>query len=91
MKQTSTSKNLFVNRRKIQKIYNNKVYLSELEPGCNIACGIRELHAKQCRLQYRWENLNQNKKMEAKFKNLFTILDPYTHQGLSNHKTSSPI
>jgi hypothetical protein len=33
MKQTSTSKNLSVNRRKIQKIYNNKVYLSELEPG----------------------------------------------------------
>jgi hypothetical protein len=32
MKQTSTSKNLCVNRKKIQKIYNNKVYLSELDP-----------------------------------------------------------
>jgi hypothetical protein len=37
--------------------YNNKVYLSVLELGCNIACGICELHAKQRRLQYRWENL----------------------------------
>jgi hypothetical protein len=25
------------------------------------------------------------KKKEATFKNHFTILDPYTHQGLSNH------
>jgi hypothetical protein len=56
--QTSNSRNLSVNRRKIQKIYNNKVYLPELEPGCNIACGICELHVKQCRLQYRCENLN---------------------------------
>jgi hypothetical protein len=31
MKQTSTSKNISVNSRKIQKIYNNKMYLSELE------------------------------------------------------------
>jgi hypothetical protein len=29
---TSTSKNLSGNRRKIQKIFNNKVYLPELEP-----------------------------------------------------------
>jgi hypothetical protein len=32
MKQTSTSKNLSVNRKKIQKMYDNKVYLPELEP-----------------------------------------------------------
>jgi hypothetical protein len=29
--------------------------------------------------------------MEATLKNLFTILDPYTHQGLSNHTTLSTI
>jgi hypothetical protein len=29
--------------------------------------------------------------MEATFKNLFTIKDPYTHKGLSNHSTLSPI
>ncbi len=29
--------------------------------------------------------------MEATFENLFTILDPYTHQGLSNHITLSTI
>jgi hypothetical protein len=32
MKRTSIFKNFSENRRKIQKIYNNKVYLSELEP-----------------------------------------------------------
>ncbi len=29
--------------------------------------------------------------MRATFKNLFTIYNPYTHQGLSNHCTLSPI
>jgi hypothetical protein len=45
---------------------------------------------KQSRLQYRRENI-KIKKMEATFKNFFTIYDPYTHQGLSNHCTLSPI
>jgi hypothetical protein len=29
--------------------------------------------------------------MEAAFKNLLTIWELYTHQGLSNHTTFSPI
>jgi hypothetical protein len=36
---------------------NIKICLNS-STGYNIACGICELHVKQCRLQYRWENLN---------------------------------
>jgi hypothetical protein len=49
---------LFKNRRKIlkMKIESEFVWIRALH-GCNIACGICVLHAKPCRLQYRWGNL----------------------------------
>jgi hypothetical protein len=37
------------------------------------------------------EELKLNKKMDATFKNLFTIHDPYTHQRLSNYRTFNTI
>jgi hypothetical protein len=40
---------------------------------------------------YRSDNLNINSKKETSFINLFTICDPYTHQGLSSHTTFSQI
>ncbi len=42
-------------------------------------------------LQYRWENLKLNLKMDAAFKNPFAICDPFPRQGLSNHTTFSLI
>jgi hypothetical protein len=35
--------------------------------------------------------IKKKKKIEATLKNLFTIHDPYTHQGLSNHSTLGTI
>jgi hypothetical protein len=49
------------NRRKILKMQKETNYLDQ-SSSCNVAGGICELHAKQCRLQNRWENLNKNKK-----------------------------
>ncbi len=74
------------NRRKILQIQKENVLVwirSELR--------LQYCLRKPCKLQYRWDDINPNKKMYATFKNLLTIYEPYTHQGLSNLTTFSPI
>jgi hypothetical protein len=90
IKQTSTSNNVSINRRKIQKIYNNKVYLPELETRLQYCLRNLRIACKAVQVTIPLGELkNKNKKTESTFKNLFTIQDPYTHQGLSNHSALS--
>jgi hypothetical protein len=42
---------------KTEEKFRNKYKVNE-SVGGNIACAISELYAKQCRLQYGWENLD---------------------------------
>jgi hypothetical protein len=59
-KSLTSIKNLSENRRYVLKI-QTKVYLSEFERRlqyCLRSAESAKMHAKQCRLQFRWENLN---------------------------------
>jgi hypothetical protein len=92
MKQTSTSKNLSVNRSKNQEKLNNSAYLPELEPRLQYCLRNLRIACKAVQVAIPLGELKlKEKKIEATLKNLFTIYDPCTHQGLSNHSTLSTI
>ncbi len=50
----------------------------------------KNLSENRRKIQKIYNNVYMSE-FEATFKNLFTILDPYTLQGLSNHTTLSTI
>jgi hypothetical protein len=91
MKQNSIFKNLSENRRKIQKISNNKVYLSELEPRLQYCPRNLQIACKAVQVAIPLGELKLKYKNEGNILPYFTILDPYTHQGLSNLRTLSTI
>jgi hypothetical protein len=70
---------------------NKKVNLSGSE--LRLQCCRRNLRiaCKAVQVAIPLGELKLKFKMEATFKNLFTICELYTHQGLSNHTTFRPI
>jgi hypothetical protein len=67
------------------------MYLSGLELRLQYCLRNLRIASKAVQVAIPLGQFKSEKKMQATFKNLFTIYEPYTHQGLSNHTTFSSI